>query len=471
MPYQREFASKTSHSDIIKNPEVASFLGDCEYLTTPSDDEAKALAARFHMPPPLYESQLPEYVIAVDGSYHESSIDERLPNTKVGYVKVSSVLIDMARYQNLRVLDGRFVDPFRVAEIENSNSPLTFSLPSANIRWKGKASVRDSFRAAVDDHLYSSKTRFNENDPATSLRTTLFHLASLRPGDMGTGDPQRLVVHRCPTCGEKRIKVQDIPGSQPCPKCGADIYPSDCLRLWEEVADYQSNVQALSRFMLQIEHMLPMHYIRYLAEASLPSLASTSFFVDSPLAVFGNGAWLHGVVMRYLAGINARLSQNGLPGVLMIGLQKTGQVVDHTMLIERFIPPNRIFAIDDEYRYRYILATRDPSSNGFGSETYYGQDFIYKTPSGRVFVFALPYPFQSKVLTGIDFIGAKTELHRYDALTRALSLIHHFESDLYDNAVVPIALAHRYTAISLMPGGHVLDLLTRRTLACHRAEP
>jgi hypothetical protein len=95
-------------------------------------------------------------------------------------------------------------------------------------------------------------------------------------------------------------------------------------------------------------------------------------------------------------------------------------------------------------------------------ETYYSQDFIYRTPSGRTFVFAVPYPFASK--EGPGFVQAKTEIGRYEELPRTLALIGHFESDLYQNAVVPIALAHRYTAISLVPGGRVLDILTREAL-------
>jgi hypothetical protein len=33
-----------------------------------------------------------------------------------------------------------------------------------------------------------------------------------------------------------------------------------------------------------------------------------------------------------------------------------------------------------------------------------------------------------------------------------------------ENASVPIVLAHRYTAISLVPGGKVLDILSRQRL-------
>ena len=322
--------------------------------------------------------------------------------------------------------------------------------------------MRDSFRAAVDEHLYSAKTRFVEGDPKTSLRTTLFHLASRRPGNMGTSDPARLKIHKCPDCSEGPVVVEDVPGAQHCPYCKAEVYPADCLRLWEEVSEYQSNVQALSRFMLQVEHMIPIHYMRYLAENSLRSLGSLAFFVDGPLAVFGNAAWLHGTIMSYIAKVNEHLKGIGQPGVLVIGLQKSGQVVDHAALIERFVPTNRVFPIDDEYRYEYILVGREPAGKGFGSETYYGQDFIYRTPSGRTFVFAIPYPFASK--DGPGFVQAKTEIGRYEELPRALALIEHFESDLYANAVVPIALAHRYTAISLVPGGRVLDILTREAL-------
>ncbi len=209
--------------------------------------------------------------------------------------------------------------------------------------------------------------------------------------------------------------------------------------------------------------MLPVHYFRYLLIVAPWLLSAVAFFIDGPLAVFGTAAWLHASILNYLAHVNQHLVGMGLRPMLVIGLQKTGQVVDHAMLVSKFIPNDRLLAIDDDYRYRYILAGRDPSANGFGGETYYGQDFIYRTPSGRTFVFGLPYPFATKS-EAKDFTKEKVQLQRYTELPRALGLIKHFESDLYQNAVIPIALAHRYTAISLMPGGRVLDVMTKQAL-------
>ncbi len=472
MPYEGEFADKASHFDIVKNPEVAAFLNEqCDFIKPPSEAEGKAIAARFVVPPPLDESLLPRRVIATDGSLLETSWDEQLPSTRIGYVKVGSVLIDMQDFQGLRVRGGRMVDPFKVAALERNKDALTFPLPSANVRFMGKDNVRDGFRAAVDAHLASEKTWLVPGNPRTSLRSTLFVLASRRQGryagqPMGTGDPTKLRIHKCPDCGQGPVEVADIPEQQYCPHCGSEVYPTDCLRLWEEVSDYQSNEAVFRRFMLIVEHLLVAHYIRfaYELEGSLSSLSELAFFVDGPLAIHGTAAWLHGSLMAYLHAINTRLEERGYGRLLVIGLQKSGAVVDHVRLIDRFIPNNRLFAIDDDYRYTYIRAGKDPSGNTFGYETYYGQDFIYKTPSGRVFVFALPYPFASKHPEGVDFKTAKADISRYPELSRALTLIHHFESDLYENAVIPVALAHRYTAISLEPGGRVLNLLTNRAL-------
>ncbi len=460
MPYRREVANKVGHVDLAKNPDVARFLGECEYLNTPMLDGEHAINAYFQVPRTNEGLRLPEQVIAIDGSSYEASINERAPSTRIGFVQIGAVLIQMAQFNALRV--GHLVDPFRVAELQEHNAPLAFAVPSANIRWKGKRSVRDSFRAAVDKHLYGASTRFTADDPATSLRTTIFHLVARRTGVLSTNDVRRLKLHSCPTCKKGPVEVHDIADTQTCPFCDAEVYPADCLRVWEDVADYQSNVEALNRLMLTIEHLLLIHYVRFMAETSLSALASTAFFVDGPLAIFGNTGWLHGPIMQYLADVNARLEERGLPRLLIIGLQKTGSIVDHIGLIGPLVPNNRIFAIDDDYRYRYILVDKEQSHRGFGSGSFYGQDFIYKTPSGRTFCFALPYPFATKYDPRVQFVTAKTDMQRYTELSRALTLVHHFESDLYENAVVPIALAHRYAAISLFPGGKVLNVLTRQ---------
>ncbi len=168
MPYENELASKASHYDFVRNPDVKAFLQDCTFLKPPSEEEGKIFAARFQVPPPTDGLDLPRFVMAIDGSYHESEINEQLPSTRIGFVKVGCILVDMGTFASLKVLEGRYVDPFRVAELQENNSALTFALPSANVRWGTRQDVRTSFRAALDAHLYGPITRFVESDPKTS---------------------------------------------------------------------------------------------------------------------------------------------------------------------------------------------------------------------------------------------------------------------------------------------------------------
>jgi len=462
MPYEGEFANKTAHVDILNNPDIKTMLEECTYLKPPSDEEAQHLAEQFVDPPEMDQDDIPDFVIAIDGSNYEVSIDEKLPSTKFGFIKVGVILIRLDEFGALKV--GKFVDPFKVAALKKKNTALTFFIPSANIKLHGQDNVRDSFRRLLDQQLYNERTRFNADDPRTSLRSTLFMLASLRPGTMGTGDDEKLKIHKCPNCGEGPITVEDVPEQQYCPHCRKEVYPSDCLRLWEEVNDFQSNQTAITRLMMILEHILPAHYIRYFLKESPLLLTNMAFFVDGPLAVFGNAAWLHRSLMIFLENAKRKLSRFNAKPIMMIGLQKSGQVVDYINYVDRFLPKNKIYCIDDEFRYKYMLGGRDPAGKTFGFETYYGQDFIYKTDSGKTFNLLIPYPFSSKDMDGIDFNEEKTKIGNYENLPRALALISHLESDLYKNAVVPIALAHRYTAISFEPGGKVLDLFSKKSL-------
>ena len=50
-------------------------------------------------------------------------------------------------------------------------------------------------------------------------------------------------------------------------------------------------------------------------------------------------------------------------------------------------------------------------------------------------------------------------------VVRACDFIRHFELDLYESAIVPVALAHRHASISIVPGGKVLDIITKAGLS------
>lgn len=453
MPYLRETAGKVGHADFVGNPDVQEFLKNCDYLREPSDEEARELASRFIRAPIGNPPKLPRYVVASDASKSDAPINDKLPSTQIGFLKVSHVLVDLQRYADLIDPTSRFVDPFKVAEMHRAASPVTFTMPGSNIRYRNINSVRDGFRRALFDQLSADRS---ETQNGQTLARTLVTL-----------NGNKLVLHACPCCGAQPGPTFDLATLlQHCGACGAEVYVTDFLRLHDRISDFGDNSSAMTRMMNAMEHLMLACFILQL-ETQPQVLSDIAFVLDGPLAIFGEPSKLSQRLQALIFRVNERLRQLGLQPLLVMGLQKTGGVMNHALLLERFLPDGVLRIIDDDYRNRYITGATFPAEN-FGNETYYGQDFLFKTERGRIFNFSIPYPFPDKAFGGGGraFAAAKVELARYGNLVeRACDLIRYFEMDLYDNALVPVALAHRHASISLVPGGKILDLLMRSSLS------
>jgi hypothetical protein len=112
--------------------------------------------------------------------------------------------------------------------------------------------------------------------------------------------------------------------------------------------------------------------------------------------------------------------------------------------------------LPDEYIYQHIVTFRSSSNTSFGRDTYYGQKFIYKTSQGKLLTITIP-----KISTGaLDPYHAR----HYSFLPDTLGLLDRVGTSLYENAVIPIALAHSYASIPLRTGSKVLTLLSRELL-------
>jgi hypothetical protein len=455
MPYNRETAGKGGHADFVRNPDVQTFLAECDYLRVPSAQEADAIAATFVGAPTADGLALPEFVVSSDASKSDTAISDQLPSTQVGFIKVSHVLIEMSKYGELIDPKTRFVDPFKVAELHRNAAPITYTLPGSNIRYQNAKSVKDGFRRAVFCQLSADKSQ--RGGGRFVLTDTLLFVNS-----------ELVVVSGCPSCDSaETFSFTSGVLEKQCGSCSEPVFVTDWLRLHEDISDFGDNTSAMTRMMNAIEHLLMMGLISQVFHSDARSLSRMAFVMDGPLAIFGQPAKLHSRIMVLLFSINRRLGELGLEPLLVMGLQKAGVVMDHAKLLERFLPPGVIRLIDDDYRNDYIKCSDAPAAN-FGAEVYWGQDFLFKTERGRMFNFALPYPFSSKQVNGgpAQFARMKAEVSRYGTLVkRACDLIRHFELDLYESAIVPVALAHRHASISLVPGGKVLDIVLKAGLS------
>ena len=465
MPYEKEIANKTSHIDIVKNPDVQDFLKRCHKIDYPEDKEKKTISQIFSNPWKSHFKK-PQNIISIDGSLYESSITEKFPSRKIGFIKIGVVLLKCELLENIRQ-DAPFIDPFEVAKFKENNESYTLILPSANIVYDNCEDVQESFRRALDEQF--DKFRSEKNNPDSSLRMTLFKLASFSEGSSS----EMIKLSKCPCCEKYEnivVSYAEIKskGYSSCPHCGKPLYVTDILRVWEQVEGMISNISAMTRTMNVVERLIAIHYIRTIVEKSPESyteaLENICFFIDGPLAIFGEPAKLHSCIMKYLEKINIEMRKHGKTDILMMGIQKSGAVNDFFENIKEFVPNNSIYSLTDDYRDKYINFEKKPkSSNTYGAETYFGQDFLYKSKSGKVFVFNAPYPWLSKSSVQ-NFSLEKANIMNYKNIEVYTNLLNDFECELFENSLIPTVLAHKYTAISLAPGSKVLDLLAKSNI-------
>jgi len=350
------------------------------------------------------------------------------------------------------------LDLFKLASVERGYTSTSFSLAGDNVSVSGLATHQQSFRYSVNGAL--SKGVHGSGN----LMDTLFVLANMRPWPLGTKNDSLIMVDECPECAQGNILIHRASCEGACPHCGSAVYAADVLKLWKEDSDDDFEATG-NRVMSVCEHLMLVRNLRQMFEDNPYDLGRTAFIVDGPLAVSGIWTqWLHKPIMQFLYQTQMALKVMGLRPPLIVGLSKTGKLVDHAKYMGRYITGNKVVADSDDYRARYVGGNIPKSGGGFGAHNYYGQNFIYWTATGAVYVFDLPYPFSSKDASS-NFRHEKSEAHRYSQLGSAVALIDYYRSDEFENAVVPVVLAHKFTAISAGPGGAMIDALVSSALA------
>ncbi len=466
MPYPGESASKTGHSEILSNSDVLKFLEECADVPKPTAADYQALLADYTSRFEGARSNVaPELILAIDGSTYEASIDEKAPSRRVGYIKISSVLLDFNEYKRTRTTVQRFVDPFELNRLKENTAALSFALPGSFMYMRPGESVSTAFRRRIFECFRSDQSLLLGS---VRLLDTYHYLCEVAGRTSAVSGKVHIAGIRCAgllSSGEKcdnSVIVPREPGEAICEVCGNTVYSTDALRIHEAFVENGPNLEALNRLMSVSEHILIAHYINAYSSSSLDVLSKLCIVVDGPLAVFGQAAWMHRAILLSILAVNEKLRSAGLSSILVMGFQKTGRIREHLEEISEFIPNSSVCALTDEYRYTYIDPGKLGSEKNFGDETYFGQDFLVKSSTGRCFAMLLPYPFDK---TRPNFRSEKSKLSNYEELDKALQTLFDLESAMYGGAVVPIMLAHGNASISLVPGGKVLDLISRSAVS------
>lgn len=173
------------------------------------------------------------------------------------------------------------------------------------------------------------------------------------------------------------------------------------------------------------------------------------FIKDGPLAFFGQTANMHRpmrMLVKYLFANH---------NLYLAGLEKSGAFVEHADEIRKILPDATVLLLDNDYIYKYILpATVDPN-NIFGQTTYYSNKLIFKASNGGMYVVTLPSTDKKASPSKADFCNIQEILTNVDKL----------KCDMYDNALLPVALANKLISLAQFPSSRILKRFAVVTIA------
>lgn len=441
MPYEGEYAAYRSIRRIVEAERVKRLLNRAQVYKR--EDGHRELAPG--VAPPAVDC-LPGFVLAVDGSYAEVDVRTGYPGAKVGYVTVASVLLDLDR---INVLDEcRPVDPADFRKTEQADT-IDAAIPGSNVVTLNQASARASFRQELYEVFHDV---IFDDVHRVRLLATYEELLLHKPTTRG---------QECPYSESHGCTAEFVvpAGTSKCPKCNRPVFSTDALRIHERFRDIGTNGEAFGLVMQVWERILLIHILRCFERLDLLGrLERLAFFLDGPLAVFGPPAWLSAAISRELKRINGIVRESTGCDLNIIGVEKTGNFVNHFDEIdqtenpgEKRFDPRTYLLLTDEYIKLRI--TCSDSDKRYGLDTYFGRKFFYKTQGGARIVGTVPFLSDEQDTLDTDDISL------YPSLPILFSLLDKLASSRYVNAVSPLIAAHSHAAIPLQLGARVLKSL------------
>ena len=443
MPYEGEFASYRPIHRLTETERVKKLLSRAKIA-----DKQPHQSAIHPVAAPEAESELASFVLAIDGSYAEVDVKTGYPGAKVGYVTVASVLLDLARINELD--EQRPVDPQEFRKTEQADT-IDSAFPGSNVVTINQTGARESFRQELYETFYDT---ILDEDLRIRMLATFEELLALKP----TTRKQECPYRESDGC-EESILISS--GCNKCPCGRRSIFSTDALRIHERFHDVGTNGEAFGLVMQVWERILLIHILRCFEQQEiLDRMGRIAFFLDGPLAQFGPPAWLSAAISTELKRLNAIVREKTGNDLIIVGIEKSGNFVSHFEEIDQTetpgedrFPKRSYLLLTDQYIKERIAYSE--SDKRFGIDTYFGRKFFYKAASGAKIVANIAFLDDAQDTLDSDDIAL------YPQFSAIYSLLDKLVSSRFENAISPIVAAHSHAAIPLHLGSKVLKRLAQ----------
>ncbi|MEU9845507.1 hypothetical protein AB0C69_40600 [Actinomadura sp. NPDC048032] len=403
-----------------------------------------------------------KHVIAVDGSFREAVVRDDFPSATITFFAFGPLIFSL---KDLRQLDREtFIAPEDLAKLKKIQR-FQLALPTRNISRAGLG-LQESLRLTL--HEFLARDIEGAKSLYDALHWLLFRRWTNTPGVSRT-------LRHCPNrdingCERKEIVLTaETPYRSECGNCGGPIYLVDVLRLHELVDEEQGASPVTPYLLSALETLALVQVIQTLWELAKPTLLREFLFIkDGPLALFGQVFTLTDPLRdlaNFLGSYRDPADQSKvLPLLNIVGLEKSGSFVEHAMHIEKSLDRELseirtkdsftgvVLPLSSKYIYKYVVPGDPGGTITYGENTYWGGKMIFKAKDGSTYVATVP-----------TFGGHKSapKFEDYINLADVLAGVSELRCSMYDNALIPVALANRLVSLSEVPSSRILENFAR----------
>src|SRR5579859_7264399 len=425
MPFQggdrlpAERASKLGHLDVLKSPLVQELCKSFEEpgVEKPSNKSIWNKLPKANQPLPL--------IFGVDGSFQPIESETR-PRKRLSFVKTALITLDQVA---LATLDRYEPHPFAVRDIlEKSQLYHATVFPLRYVYVKGK-NIYHAIRQVIFDSLKHSLDG--------QVLETLKWLAY----EKWDGLKKSLPPFDCPHCRQAvaTLGYDDEEGT--CPGCKKPILVTDMLGFHQTMAEDVAPDSIATDYMAVHENLLVFTGVRFFWEQNRPLLGKSLFVKDGPLSIRAQYSKLVNPIRRFLT--HAKTS--GIE-VCVIGQEKSGAFWEHLQLIGDDAAPGTFFIPDNDY-IREQIQHRPVQGDKYGIYTNYGAKVFVKLDERSKFVLNVPNGNLAEP-QDTTLIGASQIFRTLETILSAQ----------YEDALLPIQMAHSVASLSTYPSAKVLTM-------------
>ncbi len=391
----------------------------------------------------------PKLIIAIDGDYSKQTIINGFPGAEVGYITVSTVVILIDKLKEFET--SRFVDPKLFRETEKPTS-IDSLIVGCNVVLNGEISAKATMRKLLFEKLKEERVFIDTE----SLLDTYEYLLKLKRSQ-GISNPPDCPNDNCTG------QLEEGYGEYTCSVCKGKLYSTDALRLHELMKSSGTNGEMYGQIMETIKKLQLIHLLRSFEQKKtwFKTLKNIAFFMEGTLAVFSASSWLAKCFRMELERINNKVKEDCNQDLLIMGIEKTGNFVNHFADIDTYkdgrednFPNQSAFLLTNDYIKKNIVLNDNPDFV-YLKDTSFGRKFFYKTKSGYRVVpsIATFSHYQSEVATAFPA--------QFPRLADCIKLLDKLVSARYSNSVMPLATAHAEAAIPLSLGKRIFEDIAR----------